>query len=107
MALITSGTFSKALWPGVNKWYGKAYDEFPVQWSDLFDQHTSRKAFEEDVGVSSFGLAAVKPEVTLGQYKGVEVKDPYVELTTKELEAEINKYLTNKSELVLNKTLVG
>ncbi|MDX9692025.1 MAG: trigger factor [Acholeplasmataceae bacterium] len=46
-------------------------------------------------------VAAVKPEVTLGQYKGVEVKDPYVELTEKELEAEVNKYLTDKSELVL------
>lgn len=62
MALITSGTFSKALWPGVNKWYGKAYDEFPVEWTDLFDKFTSRKAFEEDIGVSSFGLAAIKPE---------------------------------------------
>lgn len=62
MALITSGTFSKALWPGVNKWYGKAYDEFPVEWKDLFDTFTSRKAFEEDVQVSSFGLAAIKPE---------------------------------------------
>lgn len=62
MALITSGTFSKALWPGVNKWYGKAYDEFPVEWKDLFDTFTSRKAFEEDVQISSFGLAAIKPE---------------------------------------------
>ena len=68
MALITSGTFSKALWPGVNKWYGKAYDEFPVEWTDLFDKHTSRKAFEEDVGVSGFGLAAVKSEGQSVQY---------------------------------------
>lgn len=68
MALITSGTFSKALWPGVNKWYGKAYDEYPVEWTDLFDQFTSRKAFEEDVGISSFGLAAIKPEGQSVQY---------------------------------------
>jgi Mu-like prophage major head subunit gpT len=68
MALITSGTFSKALWPGVNAWYGKAYDEFPVEWKDLFNQYSSRKAFEEDVGISSFGLAAIKPEGQSVQY---------------------------------------
>ena len=27
MAIITTGSFTKALWPGINKWYGKAYDE--------------------------------------------------------------------------------
>lgn len=62
MSVITTGSFSKALWPGVNAWYGKAYDEFPVQWTALFDKYTSRKAFEEDVGVTSFGLLQVKPE---------------------------------------------
>ena len=62
--MITQGSFAKSLWPGVNAWYGKAYDEFKVQWTDLFDQYTSRKAFEEDVGISSFGLAQVKPEGT-------------------------------------------
>lgn len=60
--MITSGTFSKALWPGVNAWYGKAYDEWQTEWTDLFEKHTSRKAFEEDVGLSSFGLMAIKPE---------------------------------------------
>jgi hypothetical protein len=68
MAIITSGTFTKALWPGVNAWYGKAYDEYPVEWTDLVDKYTSRKAFEEDVGISSFGLAAVKPENQAVQY---------------------------------------
>ena len=68
MAIINTGSFSKALWPGVNAWYGKAYDEFPVEWTDLFDKYTSRKAFEEDVGISSFGLAQVKPEGTAVTY---------------------------------------
>ncbi len=62
MSIITSGSFSKALWPGVNAWYGKEYNEFPVEWTELFDQYTSRKAFEEDVGVSGFGLVQIKPE---------------------------------------------
>lgn len=59
---INTGSFSKALWPGVNAWYGKEYSEFPVEYTDLFNTYTSRKAFEEDVGVSSFGLAQIKPE---------------------------------------------
>jgi phage major head subunit gpT-like protein len=62
MALITTGNFAKALWPGVNAWYGKAYNEYPVEYDKLFDKFTSRRNFEEDVGVSSFGLAIQKAE---------------------------------------------
>lgn len=62
MSVINSGSFAKALWPGVNAWYGKAYDEYPVEYTDLFDKFTSNKAFEEDVGISSFGLAVQKSE---------------------------------------------
>ena len=60
--IINSASFAKALWPGVNAWYGKAYDEYPVEWDKLFEKFTSRKQYEEDVGISSFGLATVKPE---------------------------------------------
>jgi hypothetical protein len=60
--IITSSSFAKSLWPGVNAWYGKAYDEFPVEYTKLFDTHTSKRAFEEDVGTSGFGLASVKTE---------------------------------------------
>lgn len=62
MSVINSSSFAKALWPGINAWYGKAYDEYQVEWKDLFDEFKSRKQFEEDVGVSSFGLAVQKPE---------------------------------------------
>lgn len=62
MAIVNTGSFSKALWPGVNAWYGKAYNEYPEEWVQLFDKYTSRKGFEEDVGISGFGLAQVKPE---------------------------------------------
>ncbi len=62
MATINTGLFGKALLPGINKWYGKSYDEFPVEYSKIFDKRTSRKNFEEDVSVSSFGLALQKPE---------------------------------------------
>jgi len=62
MSVINSSSFAKALWPGVNAWYGKAYSEYPVEYTKLFDTFTSRKQFEEDVGVSSFGLAVIKGE---------------------------------------------
>jgi len=68
MSVINSSSFAKALWPGVNAWYGKAYDEYPVEYTELFDKFTSRKAYEEDVGISSFGLFAVKPEGSPIQY---------------------------------------
>lgn len=62
MSIINSGSFAKALWPGVNAWYGKAYNEYSTEWNKLFDTYKSTKQFEEDVGISSFGLAVVKPE---------------------------------------------
>jgi len=62
MAIINTGSFAAALYPGINKWYGKAYDEFPVEWTKLFDQFSSKRNYEEEVGISSFGLAAIKPE---------------------------------------------
>ncbi len=68
MSIINSGSFAKALWPGVNAWYGKAYNEYGVEYTKLFETFKSSKAFEEDVGVSSFGLAAVKPEGAPIQY---------------------------------------
>ena len=60
--VITTGNFAKALYPGINTWYGKAYDEHKVEYTDLFDTFTSRRAFEEDMSVSSFGLAQVRSE---------------------------------------------
>lgn len=59
---ITSGNFAKALYPGVNAWYGKSYNEHKVEYTDLFDSYSSRRAWEEDVGYSGFGLAQVKTE---------------------------------------------
>lgn len=59
---INTGSFGKALWPGINKWYGDAYTEFSTEYDKIFTKNTSRKAFEEDVGTSMFGLAQQKGE---------------------------------------------
>lgn len=62
MGIINTSSFAKALWPGINKWYGQSYDEYPVEFTKLFETFKSSRAFEEDVGTSGFGLAVVKPE---------------------------------------------
>jgi phage major head subunit gpT-like protein len=59
---ITTSHFGKALWPGINKWYGKAYDEFSTEYTEIFDKFTSGRAYEEDVGTSGLGLAAVQTQ---------------------------------------------
>ena len=60
--VITSSSFAKLLWPGLNGIYGKEYKDYAVEWDKLFEKNTSDKAYEEDLGLSSFGLAVVKPE---------------------------------------------
>lgn len=62
MAVISTGNISKALMPGVNAWYGMAYNQYPTQFSEIFDMERSSKYFEEDVNMNGFGLAKVKPE---------------------------------------------
>lgn len=60
--LMVTGNWGKALEPGINAWYGRAYAEYPEFYKAMFDVQTSRKHKEEDVGIFSFGLAQVKPE---------------------------------------------
>ena len=62
MAVITTGSFAKALWPGVNTWYGDEYNKHKTEYTDLVDSQSSERAYEEDVGVSGFGLASTKAE---------------------------------------------
>lgn len=69
---ISTGSFGKALWPGVSEWYGKEYDEFPTEWDKIFDVRKSRKNFEEDISVSSFGLAIQKGEGSPVSYDNEE-----------------------------------
>lgn len=70
MSNINTSAFGKALWPGVNAWYGKAYSEYPEEYKMLFDTYKTTKAFEEDVGIVSFGLAKVKSEGGAVEYEG-------------------------------------
>lgn len=60
--VITTGNHPKALWPGINAWFGLSYEEYPIEYAKVFDEETSDKAYEEDVEASGFGLAPVKLE---------------------------------------------
>ena len=59
---INSGSFAKALWPGINAWYGRVYNEWPEEYTQLFNTESSSRAYEEDVGTTGFGQAAIKSE---------------------------------------------
>lgn len=59
---IMSQNWSRALFPGLKTWYGEAYAEHPVEYTDLFDEETSTRAYEEIMGTTGFGLASIKTE---------------------------------------------
>ena len=59
---ITTGSHPKALWPGINAWFGTSYNEHPTEYTEIFKVETSEKNYEEDVLVTGFGLAPVKNE---------------------------------------------
>ena len=62
MAVITTGSHPKALWPGVYAWFGAKYNEHGDQNVKLFDAKTSNKNYEEIVEQTGFGIAPVKAE---------------------------------------------
>lgn len=70
--VINTGTHPKLLWPGIHTVWGQMYNEHPVEYTDLYEVETSKKAYEEDVQVTGFGLATVKGQGAPVQYDGEE-----------------------------------
>lgn len=62
MAVITTGSHPKALWPGIKKWWGVQYNRHDPMWSKIFDVQSSSQAYEEDVETIGFGLMSTKTE---------------------------------------------
>ena len=62
MGIITTSNFAKDLIPGVKTWFGMKYKEYPIEYKDIFEIGKSTRAYEEEAGVTGFGLAAVKTE---------------------------------------------
>ena len=59
---INTGNFAKFLYPGLNAIYGHKYNEYPLECAQIFEEKSSSRAYEEDIGVTGFGLAPVKTE---------------------------------------------
>jgi len=59
---ITRAQLQKELVPGLNALFGLEYEKYPEEWKDIYDTETSDRAFEEEVKLSGFGAAPVKPE---------------------------------------------
>ena len=62
MGVISTSNHPKALWPGVKAWWGRMYDQHKKEYPDLYDIETSERNYEEDVQLTGFGLAPIKPQ---------------------------------------------
>lgn len=78
--IITTGSHPKALWPGVHEFWGQVYDAHPKEYPDLYEELDSEKAYEEDVQITGFGLAPVKPQGASLSYDS-EVQGPVTRYT--------------------------
>ena len=61
---ISRSQLVKELEPGLNALFGLEYDRYENQHAEIFDTENSDRAFEEEVMLSGFGTASVKPEAT-------------------------------------------
>lgn len=68
MPVITRSAHPSDLWPGVMAHFGHAYNDYPAEWSQIFEKRTSSKAYEKIVEVNGFGLAPTKSEGSPIQY---------------------------------------
>lgn len=52
----------KELLPGLNALFGLEYDKYENEHAEVYETETSERSFEEEVKLSGFGAAPVKPE---------------------------------------------
>jgi len=67
-AIISTSNHPKALWPGIAKWFGREYNQYPLEYPELFDKVSSDKAYEERVESIGFGLAQIKSQGAAVRY---------------------------------------
>ena len=59
---ISRAQLAKELEPGLNALFGLEYDRYESEHSEIFEEESSDRAFEEEVMLSGFGTAPVKSE---------------------------------------------
>jgi len=62
MATISRAQLLKELLPGLNALFGLEYDKYENQHTDVYDEESSERSFEEETKLSGFGAAPVKKE---------------------------------------------
>jgi hypothetical protein len=67
-AIISTSNHPKALWPGIAKWFGREYNQYPLEYTQLFDKVSSDKAYEERSESIGFGLAQKKSQGAAVRY---------------------------------------
>ncbi|MDO5344341.1 MAG: trigger factor [Lachnospiraceae bacterium] len=80
----------------------KAYDEALKECEETIVSRPEIDVTQIEAGKPFIFTAeiALKPEVTLGQYKGVEVPKPVIEVTEEEIQAEVDKERDNNSRTI-------
>lgn len=68
--IINTGSHPKLLWPGVHETWGQMYDQHAKEYEDLYEIKTSDKAYEQDVQITPFGMAPLKPQGSPVTYDG-------------------------------------
>jgi len=69
---ITTSSFAKGLWPGLNKIWGDTYNQYDREYSEFTSLVSSDKVREEYLGFSGLGLAAKKPEGSGTKFDSME-----------------------------------
>ena len=59
---ISRAQLVKELEPGLNALFGLEYKQYSQEWTEVFNTESSDRAFEEEVMLSGFANASVKPE---------------------------------------------
>jgi len=80
MAIITSGSFPKGLRPGLKDIFNLEYGARTKYYTDIFDQVSSDKQYEERMGMVGLGVGSVKAEGMPVKYS--DMQQGYIRRTT-------------------------
>src|SRR5262245_31491996 len=115
-AITSQGSIGRLLQDGVHAVATQSYNDYPLEYPKIFDTEKSTKAYEIDVSMSGFGLAALKPEGTAIQYDSEKqdfvttyVNAVYALGTIITMEAQMNnKYedMVDKAGRMLKRSLI-
>lgn len=66
--VISRSNHPSAYWPGIAKWFGNNYNEFDLEWAQVFERRSSNKALEVEAETTGMGYVPQKKEGEAIQY---------------------------------------